>query len=854
MGAPLKVSITADITDAATKFATMKAETGALSSEFNKLARASVGGGLDAAAAQRYQQLAGDVAAARSKLAEMSEQFKATRQTTAGLGGALDNMRNSMSQTFAAAGLTIAAAGIMKLGEAVTQLGDRAIEIRSMSEILGVTTSQFQAMAVAGDEAGVSAEVFARASEKLTNMLTEARNGSGKQIEQLHQLGITTEDISNKNFQLSSVLAVLKARLEDTNSAEDTRKALLQDLGARTALAIEAIKEYDGSQNGVAAAMAKVNGLSTEQISTLAKMKAAWSELSTGASNAASKMLAAAGDALAAYKRAVLAHNPQLDAANQGGGSVSGTIDRSGQTSDDQAAAQESARQQEALHNQVLQSEMASIKNGVAAFAEGTAERLAALQRYAAATKAYYGSGNVAEVQKANQDVLVAEREYRQTQGAEAIADARTQAQALESDTTQSLAQRLEAERSIWVAVLSNDKLSSAQRLEAAREYSSEYVAIAKETAAQAAAIAHQDASADIAISRMKVEAAKSTISLSDAADATAVANKLARLRELTAQEFSLDEQALENQMSTLNSESAAYDAVYQEIRKLKEKLVLDLQGLDKEAAEASKKYTKEQATEWHSIVGEIEGAESGMVSDILTKRKSLSQSLEQMSGQLIEKEIANDLRAFTTKILLSNQEKALEQGGLLYHLLFSQQKTAATIQSQSAQSSAIIAGQSAQNSALISGASAGKAVQAASGPSQVMADAAEAFAGAYAATAAIPYIGPELAPAAAAEAFAAVASMAGAASLDVGTNYVPRDMMAQIHEGEAVVPKEYNPAANGDGSGGGGYQEQHNYNGSMHISALDTRGLSAMLKQSGNRRAVVQAARTYFSRGGGRR
>lgn len=35
--------------------------------------------------------------------------------------------------------------------------------------------------------------------------------------------------------------------------------------------------------------------------------------------------------------------------------------------------------------------------------------------------------------------------------------------------------------------------------------------------------------------------------------------------------------------------------------------------------------------------------------------------------------------------------------------------------------------------------------------------------------------------------------------SYDVGTNYVPRDMVAKIHEGEAIVPKRYNPDAGGE-------------------------------------------------------
>lgn len=41
----------------------------------------------------------------------------------------------------------------------------------------------------------------------------------------------------------------------------------------------------------------------------------------------------------------------------------------------------------------------------------------------------------------------------------------------------------------------------------------------------------------------------------------------------------------------------------------------------------------------------------------------------------------------------------------------------------------------------------------------------------------------------------------AGIPQFAVGTNYVPQDMTARIHEGEAIVPKAYNPAVNRSGS-----------------------------------------------------
>jgi hypothetical protein len=55
-------------------------------------------------------------------------------------------------------------------------------------------------------------------------------------------------------------------------------------------------------------------------------------------------------------------------------------------------------------------------------------------------------------------------------------------------------------------------------------------------------------------------------------------------------------------------------------------------------------------------------------------------------------------------------------------------------------------------------------------------------------------------------------------AQLATGTNYVPRDMLAQIHEGEAVVPKKFNPYADGGGKALGGVNVTQNL--SVHVDA----------------------------------
>jgi hypothetical protein len=46
----------------------------------------------------------------------------------------------------------------------------------------------------------------------------------------------------------------------------------------------------------------------------------------------------------------------------------------------------------------------------------------------------------------------------------------------------------------------------------------------------------------------------------------------------------------------------------------------------------------------------------------------------------------------------------------------------------------------------------------------------------------------------------AIVTQLGGVPSFDVGTNYVPQDMFARVHQGEAIVPRAFNPAAMSQG------------------------------------------------------
>lgn len=96
-GNNLAVRITADVTDMQVKFALAKAEVSGLTAEMNKLARASVNGGLDSAAQSRLQQVAGDMLAAKTQAAGLATELAQAGVASGAMSGATREMHGSIS-------------------------------------------------------------------------------------------------------------------------------------------------------------------------------------------------------------------------------------------------------------------------------------------------------------------------------------------------------------------------------------------------------------------------------------------------------------------------------------------------------------------------------------------------------------------------------------------------------------------------------------------------------------------------------------------------------------------------------------------------------------------------------------
>jgi hypothetical protein len=125
-----------------------------------------------------------------------------------------------------------------------------------------------------------------------------------------------------------------------------------------------------------------------------------------------------------------------------------------------------------------------------------------------------------------------------------------------------------------------------------------------------------------------------------------------------------------------------------------------------------------------------------------------------------------------------------------------------------------------------------GQAQQAVSAEGMVMSNAAVAGAAGVASMAAAPFPIDMGAPAFGASMFADAMGYASMASLAVGTNYVPNDMVAQIHQGERIIPEADNAALMSAVGAGGRGGDTHNYYNTLNHSPTVANPTHDVVKQ----------------------
>lgn len=171
---------------------------------------------------------------------------------------------------------------------------------------------------------------------------------------------------------------------------------------------------------------------------------------------------------------------------------------------------------------------------------------------------------------------------------------------------------------------------------------------------------------------------------------------------------------------------------------------------------------------------------------------------------------------------------------------------TMATTAGQTAQTAAVAAGAAARSATAATGAATINTAGIAVAMKNIMTSAAETFAGIFGFLA--PVMGPAAAgPAAAGEA-TVMAATGGLASFAVGAWSLPSDMIAQVHQGEMIIPAGPAGAFRSmmqDGGVAGNVHVHHATN--FNISAMDSRGVKQFFNDHGKTivRALNEGVRT---------
>jgi hypothetical protein len=303
-----------------------------------------------------------------------------------GLGDKFNDLHSQITTAFEAGGILLAYEALMKVSEALQEAMSHAVEIANLSEVLGISTDQFQALESAAEEAGVGIQIVSRTVTRLGQDFNEARAGVTSAENKLFDLGFTLEDLNNKAFGTNDQLQRLSDRLRDSATATETMSAFTQAFGARATLVAEVLKNYHGSAEDIAEVMAAINGQTKEQVIELQKAHAEWVEWGEAASGAIAHATVKIVEFLGWYKQLVENKHPEIMQGFDEGAAAARRLT---------VAGEEAAVSIGAATKKVQEDQIAFTKATVEETKAGTLARVQAEQDYADALKERYGADNV---------------------------------------------------------------------------------------------------------------------------------------------------------------------------------------------------------------------------------------------------------------------------------------------------------------------------------------------------------------------------------------------------------------------------------------------------------------------------
>lgn len=815
----IEVKVVADVSSLQTQFSIASAQARAVSAEFNALAReAAKTGDATGAISAKMLALAPDLLAAKSRATELKEQMSSLGHTAVetsaeigGLGNALSTIRTGL----ATLGIGLGIGELVHLGEAAISSAEN---IYHQSEVLGITRDAYQAYTTSAADAGVAIDTVNMALLKFNKAQGEAQIGSKAQAEAFLELGVSANIPAQQ--ALPAVAKALiglddaaeRARLETVlfgRSGEEIQPALEQwALGTDTLIQKQKqLGEVIDDQSIAKAHQADVAWTQfTERLSatfTPAVVGLGTAFLDTGKwiEEASIKLEAWNKDLVDSLSsaREVAAENNRLfaDLARQNAATPGGGQEQLGFTSTSRSGApgipgSSKADEQSEIAN------LTSIDQKLQERKELTLE-IAAAQKALQDAKAF---GDSAGIQAATV----------------ALADLKKQMDALNKPEAVPKGTKS-----------ASDKADVQAEVEFTRQAAAEMVQIDK-----------SNLDTQLALAKTAFEEKRQILDDEVAAHAITGQQRYAQTVQLINQETAAEEKALRDQIAMDNTSLAEKIELANKIVVLEAQKNVQIAAAERQLTADIKAENEQRMESWRKAIDQIESAESQLVNDIFTKRQKLNIELEQIAAKFLQNEITNDARALAEHELVNlgilASDKATAQEGLIFKLA-----------AWAAEKVGLIASAAADTSAAAAGAAASKAQAAAEIPALTGVAAMEAAS----AVAGIPVVGPALANAAFAQMVALGGSAGGMASLDVGTNYVPSDMIAQIHEGERIIPAADNASLiEAVRSGGGGSAPIVHFN----INAMDVRGVRNWLNNPVVQQTFARTAARHLEKNPGSR